>query len=396
MTRNHVRRPSRLDSSQIIFVAALIAGAATGCTGAATPAPTVSVVPPAGPAAPPVIGALTSLPPLRLPRAVHTATRLLDGRVLVVGGCTSHGCGGTPQGGQSEIYDPATRTFAPGPPLGQARAGHTATALADGRVLVVGGYPDEGRPPLASAEIFDPRTGRFEPTGALVAGRGAHSATRLRDGRVLIVGGVTGAAPAGTEIFDPRAGRFGPAAPLPIPRYTHAATALDNGRVLVVGGQIDRTTLTDTAFLYDPVRDSWLAAGRLHQPKYKLAVAPLAGGGALVVGGQTSDAREARIAATELFDPRTSEFRSGPTMVEPRFKISDSVAVLPDGRIVIGGGGSTVEVFADGRLSVLAGRLGGERQFTTATALSDGTVLITGGYDNQTNLTDETFLADPG
>ena len=39
----------------------------------------------------------------------------------------------------------------------QARAGHTATLLEDGRVLVTGGFAGEGTAPLRSAEVFDPR-----------------------------------------------------------------------------------------------------------------------------------------------------------------------------------------------------------------------------------------------
>jgi hypothetical protein len=343
------------------------------------------------------VGSLIPLPPLHLPRAAHTATLLPDGRVLVVGGCTSAGCGGTPQGGQTDVYDPATRAFTPGSTLVQARAGHTATALADGRVLIAGGFPDEGRPPLSGVEIFDPATNRFTTTGSMLAARGSHTATRLADGRVLVVGGFTGSTLlAQTEIFDPSTGRFTAAAPLPQPRAAHAATALAGGTVLVVGGEVGRSLITDTALLYDPAANTWAAVGPLREAKYKLAIAPLPGGGALVVGGQTADARDARLRSTEIFDPVTRTFHTGPVLAEPRFKISDAVAVLPDGGVVIGGGGSTVEVYRDGALRVLDGRLGGERLFPTATALEDGTVLITGGYDNRTNVTAETFLANPG
>jgi hypothetical protein len=83
-------------------------------------------------------------------------------------------------------------------------------------------------------------------------------------------------------------------------------------------------------------------------------------------------------------------------MVEPRFKLSGAVIALPDGRVLIGGGGTTVEVYERGGLRRLDGQLGGERQFPTVTALRDGTVLITGGYDNQTTPTAEAFLARPG
>src|SRR5437773_11976744 len=81
------------------------------------------------------------------PRARHTATLLADGRVLVVGGLG-------PGRGNSEIYDPGTNKWSPAGNLISARANHQAVRLADGRVLVMGGR-QPGRP-LSSAEIFDP------------------------------------------------------------------------------------------------------------------------------------------------------------------------------------------------------------------------------------------------
>ena len=46
---------------------------------------------------------------------------------------------------------------------GARRAAHTATLLADGGVLVVGGR--DGSEALATSEIYDPRTDTFGPTG---------------------------------------------------------------------------------------------------------------------------------------------------------------------------------------------------------------------------------------
>ena len=72
-----------------------------------------------------------------------------------VGGC---GCtGGGPAG-----------TFTPAGSLVEARFGHTATLLPDGRVLVVGGYAYGA---LASAEVWDPVTATFSPAGSLAEGR---------------------------------------------------------------------------------------------------------------------------------------------------------------------------------------------------------------------------------
>ncbi len=334
---------------------------------------------------------------MTVPRAVHTATTLLDGRVLVAGGCTTAGCGDVSAGRRADIYLPNARAFVTGPPMMTARAGHTATRLPDGRVLITGGYAGEGSAPLRSAELFDPAKNRFVATGDMAVGRGAHTATLLPDGRVLVVGGWTGSsARTEVEFYDPSTGVFLGAAPLPGPRANHAATLLRDGLVLAVGGQSDLTTLLDTAVLYDPAQDIWRDAGRLGVAKFKLALAPLADGGALVVGGQTRDDFRARLATTELYDATTRRFASGPTMAEPRFKLSDALVPLADGRVVVAGGGRTVEVFSSGQIMALAGNLGGIRLFPAAAALHDGTVLITGGYDDRIQVTDNALLARPG
>lgn len=334
---------------------------------------------------------------MTLARAAHTATPLPDGRVLIAGGCTSAGCGGTPEGGRSEIFDPATRRFAPGPSLVHARAGHTATRLSDGRILLTGGYPDEGRPPLAAAELFDPATGKFTATGAMTQGRGAHTATLLRDGRVLIVGGVSSRGALSTvEGYDPASGSFSEVAPMPSPRTTHGAALLGNGQVLVVGGQSlpgHGNGLLNTTLLYDPAANSWRPAGLLKQFKYKLAVAPLPNGGALVIGGQTADDAGARLRETEIFQPATASFTAGPEMAEPRYKISDAVAVLPDGRLVIAGN-IGIEVYSGGAFTSLKMPVGApERQFPAVAALPNGRVLVTGGYSEQTQPTASAMVA---
>src|SRR5687767_5879890 len=94
--------------------------------------------------------------------------------------------------------------FLPTGAMHEARSGHTATLLPDGRVLIAGGW-SESSAPRDSAELYDPQSGTFASAGRLHAPRSVHSATLLADGRVLIAGGYGPGAVAqsSTELFDP-------------------------------------------------------------------------------------------------------------------------------------------------------------------------------------------------
>ena len=108
---------------------------------------------------------------MEVERAAHTATPLADGRVLVTGGFRP----GEVTLASAELYDPQTRTFSPTGQMTSVRSGHTATLLRNGRVLIAGGFDDED--PVRTAELYDPATGSFERTGSLTAPRGGATAT---------------------------------------------------------------------------------------------------------------------------------------------------------------------------------------------------------------------------
>ena len=123
----------------------------------------------------------------------HTASLLPDGSILIVGGRgyvdLIHQ--------QALRYSPASGAFAPDASLATARAAHAAFTLPDGKVVVAGGYnPYSGGtafdPVFTSSEIYDPATKKFSPGPEMNFPRRQHVATALKDSRVLITGGTTG------------------------------------------------------------------------------------------------------------------------------------------------------------------------------------------------------------
>jgi len=173
------------------------------------------------------------------PRVLHGATVLSDGQVLISGGFTCCKPGNRPAfaADSAELYDPAADAFTPTGSMAAARAGHTASLLPDGRVLVAGGMGDDSSP--LGTEIYDPHTGSFSSAGDLATARSRHSAVRLTDGRVLIVGGIApaGAPVATTEIYDPATGHWGSGPSLDTPFNRATVTLMENGKVLIFGGE---------------------------------------------------------------------------------------------------------------------------------------------------------------
>ena len=156
-----------------------------------------------------------------------------------------------------------------------ARAEFTATLLPNGRVLVAGGIPDNTEQvQLASAELYDPSTGKWSATGSMSTPRSKHTATLLANGKVLVAGGfcaplgpgggATKGCPAqedldgaiaNAELYDPATGKWTATGSMSTARFLHTATLLADGNVLVAGAE-HRDGILASAEIYTQARGS--------------------------------------------------------------------------------------------------------------------------------------------
>jgi hypothetical protein len=434
---------------------------------------------------------------MNIARALHTATVLLDGRVLVVGGHTTKTRGEpTMQAGMvtrsttasrtvsdfaldAELYDPRSNAWTKAGRMktldvfGQEvkRSQHTATLLRDGRVLIVGGFGVEGRflgiagedrRPLTTAHVFDPKTSTFTYAGRMAHERHGHTATLLADGKVLVAGGfergafLTDGTAAPVEIFDPRTfdAAWGFATPSGLAedvaralnavgfvdmerrlsyawskpllasmvqkREGHVAFAVQQGtgasgfsEVFFFGGFRHEwpfgTKLSDRSEVYSskPVAQGELAkvgnvsigaslsvGGGLQglpvslaKPRRNAGAAALVGERLVIAGG---DDMKSPVAEIEVFDAKARTLKTAGKLNVAR--TNPTVLAIDGGRgaLVIGGfvpGKGEVKELEIVNLSgtaKVAGALATPRNGAAAVVLQDGRVLVTGGFTGGT------------
>lgn len=271
--------------------------------------------------------------------------------------------------------------------LNIGRHHHTATLLANGKVLVVGGYSRcsfaTGCTTLDSAELYDPASGTWGLTGRLRTARSGHSAVRLLNGKVLIAGG--GSTPNNADLYDPATGAWNATGNLNIGRYDSTATLLPNGKVLIAGGATvgsnGNATVLNTAELYDPATGVWSVTGNLNSPRLFQSATLLPNGKVLVAGGESNLTVSNVVRSAELYDPASGTWSLTGNLNAARQ--THTATLLQNGKVLVSSGfvGNSVVVVAElynpliGTWSV-TGSSGKTRE--TATLLPDGKVLATG------------------
>jgi len=220
----------------------------------------------------------------------------------------------------SEMYDPDTGAFHTAGRLETGRAGHTATLLPDGSVLIAGGsrsLPNGAGECLASAELYSTIT---QTSSDLMARMKAmtchqHTATLLGSGKVLIVGrgnvtqtssGLT--APCAAQLFSPTTKTFDCTKGMTQSHMNHTATLLPDGMVMVAGGVTEeevvlnggfssKGVITSAAEVYDAATGTFQPVPSMMYARYGHTATLLSSGEVLIVGGrdEAGALREAEI-----------------------------------------------------------------------------------------------------
>jgi hypothetical protein len=275
------------------------------------------------------------------------------------------------------VLDPAWSTTAS---WGYSRRGHVAVTLKDGRILIVGG--EAAVPSFTATEIFDPATETWAVTGNMNSMHSTPAATLLDDGRVFVTG-QTGSSPA-AEFWSPTSGTWTLTPPPSNSRFCPTVTKLPDGRVLVFGGHDSYSVSGDvlaTAQIWVPTTNTWATAPSAPTPRQNHTATLLADGRVLVIGGkQYIDTVDSYV----FFDPTGGGSWSSEKSI-PGPRVDHTSTLLPDGRVLVVGG---YKVFGAG--AGLLDPATGTWTDTTkmpdisydhaATLLPDGDVLITGGW----------------
>src|SRR3954451_13900936 len=250
--------------------------------------------------------------------------------------------------------------------------------------------------------------------GSLATGRYDHTATLLDNGKLLVTGGEDSNPLASAELYDAASNAWSKAASMNAARHGQAAALLKSGKVLVAGGYAPDATpvspasgYTRTEEIYDPSANTWTSVASMSTGRYQPTMTVLDDGRVLVAGGSgdidSADGMKAAVtlASAEVYDPEANTWTDVPAMSDARAQAT--ATRLSDGNVLVAGGYDdatgelkSAELF-DPKTNTWSatGSLADGRDAATATALPDGDVLVTGGDGGQSALASaELYQAD--
>ncbi|MEV6974064.1 kelch repeat-containing protein [Kitasatospora sp. NPDC093806] len=280
-----------------------------------------------------------------------------------------------------------------------------------GKVLVVGGADAAGAS-LGQALVYNPADDTWKPTATQPAPRRLHTVTGLADGRVLVTGGIGGPTAPGlatAELYDPATDTWASAGSMSQARWGHSAVQLPNGKVLIAGGTAVRSGGTTKALrsaeLFDPVATTdaarWTSAGEMTDARSGHPAVLLKGGKVLLVGGTVpvGTGQDAATAFCELYDQDRNSWTPTGSLLRPRAlhqatALSDSTVLVTGGRAPAAADDGTFDPLArrtTERYDLATGtwtaakELSAGRAAHRAVPLGTGKVLVIGGTGSDTD-----------
>ncbi len=305
---------------------------------------------------------------MALPRVFHGVTELPNGKILATGGIispTPSPAVGTPD---CELYDPVTGTWAATGKFVTAVQKPRTVLLDNGKVLGVAAFPNvaaiydpatgtwtgTATPSISitraiklptgnvlitcdnlTTELYNPVTATWTLTGNLnVTHQNGPGLTLLTDGRVLISGG--GSPPTiNCEIYNPATGIWTNTTPLNAVRNEHTATLLTDGRVFVAGGYSMVSDFHTAAEIFNPSTLTWTTVASMTQKRGQHTAIRSIDGRVIVIGGSAFIIRA--LESTEIYNPVLNTWTTAASMNLAR-NFPGTATALSNGRVLIPGG----------------------------------------------------------
>jgi hypothetical protein len=377
---------------------------------------------------------------MNLPRAMHAASLMKNGKVLITGGRSTSPFDGI------EIYYPSTNTFDMLDDIDTELTQHTSTVRSDGRVLIntnlktylydpddnvaTDQYSTFGLTTYAQSATLLPSgsvllTGGHNSTtshdeyylygssmgymGIMNTPRAYHSSTLLPDGRALVCGGkhlYDGTVHASCAAYTQSSNSFSDVATMLTARFKHTATLLPGGKVVIIGGENASGTALQQIEAIDAYDAAISTTGAMVTARAHHAMTMLADGRVLHNGGSNASGT---LAASEIYNPQSSTYTATGAMTSGR--TGHTSTLLQNGKVLVTGGGyisglpgqttfvylATAELFdpATGSYTAVPGSMISARSSHTATLLSNGKVLLAGGQNAGSTALNSAELFDP-
>ena len=334
----------------------------------------------------------------------HTANLLPNGKIMVIGGISSSAAVNTVQ-----LFDPSTRQWTSTTPSNAElapRYDHTATALRDGRVVVIGGKNSLSVPASAiaassSISIYTPgpndeTAGTWStrtPPAGFTANLYGHTATLLPDQRILIIGGTTGGSSSNSSsqagIYNPNDNSWQALSSLTEGRESHV-TIVKNGKIVVVGGKklVAGSTYPSEKILIAEAGSSWSSYPQSSTFKrIGMSAVDLNEKSILIVGGAEESGNI--VNSVHQFDTETGEITNHSTLQSTS---ADHVTIKLPGGYILNVGGSLDNTNANLATQIFEPNASGTsyswqtktqlnqaRKKFAAVALPNGNVMMIGG-----------------